>query len=74
MQVSIKREPTAAEQMEFLRACNLLRNLTERGWQLYLSGSTLCLMRGDSHDKAGRPQRDNIVESALIPGAGGGDW
>lgn len=70
----MKRDPTAAEQMQFLRACNLLRNLTERGWQLYLAGNTMCLMRGDSHDDNARPLRENVVESVLIPGAGGGDW
>lgn len=70
----MKREPTAAETMEFLRACNALRNLTERGWQLYLCGNTMCLMRGDSHDRDGQPLRDNVVDSVLIPGASGGDW
>ena len=60
--------------MEFMRACNMLRNVTEAGYQLYLANNTLHLMSGDSHDGSGRPRQDRIVESFLIPGSGGGDW
>lgn len=68
------REPTERDLMDFLCACNVLRNLTERGFQLYLANDTMCLMRGDSHDRYGRAQRDNAIDSVAIPGASGGDW
>lgn len=52
-----------------------LRELSNRGFQLYVAGSgTLCLMNGNSHDESGAPRRDRVVMDANVPGMGGGDW
>lgn len=68
------REPTAKEIREFRKAANALSKLGKSGLTMYLSMDTLHLMRGPAHDDACKPQRQNIVESVLIPGADGGDW
>lgn len=65
---------TAKDLVAFHRVCDTLKVLSSRGLKIYLAGDTLCLMSGDSHDRHGRPQQENVITSHIIPGAGGGDW
>jgi hypothetical protein len=61
---------------KFRRACRMLAELAADGFTIYVAGSgTFNLMAGPTHDEqTGRALRDNSVDYALVPGAGGGDW
>lgn len=68
------REPTPQEIAKFKRACKALDELGREGFAIYLANDSMHLLVGLSHDDSGRAQQDNIRESCLIRGAGGGDW
>lgn len=67
------RENTAIRIFE--RACRELRKLGPE-FSLYVGGSTLCLMRGPSHDDSpeANPLRENIVAAGHRLPISGGDW
>lgn len=68
------RSVSTSELAMFERACSDLQVLASRGLHVYLANSELHLMRGPSHDDAGRPLQHNSITSNTIPGSGGGDW
>jgi hypothetical protein len=57
----------------FRQAVELLRQI-DPGLSLYVASSTLCLMKGPSHDADLRPLRDNVIDSAGSLRISGGDW
>ena len=57
----------------FREAIGLLRQIDPE-FSLYVASSTLCLMRGPSHDDRARPLRANVVDSASSLRISGGDW
>lgn len=57
----------------FREAVELLRKI-DRRYSLYVASDTLCLMRGPSHDKHGRPQQGNVMDSVVSLRISGGDW
>lgn len=59
----------------FRQAVELLRSI-DPGLSLYVASSTLCLMKGPSHDdKQGcRPLHDNVIDSTGSLRISGGDW
>lgn len=58
----------------FRRACDVLRALTAKGYEIYVAGSgSVHLMSGPSHDDSGRAQRENVIETASGPRMSGGD-
>jgi hypothetical protein len=69
-----KKTATKQDVRAFLRAVDELNALAERGLHIYLANDTLCLMSGPSHDARFRPQRGNVIMSAIVSGASGGDW
>lgn len=60
---------------KFLLACALLLEISAKThYEFYVASDVLCLMKGPSHDRAGRPQKDNVVESECRIRISGGDW
>ena len=57
----------------FREACALLGKLP-KGYTVYAANGTPCLMKGPSHDKHGRAQRENIVDTSTACSIEGGDW
>ena len=57
----------------FRRAVELLRQIDPQ-FSLYVASSTLCLMKGPSHDDNARPLHDNVIDSAGNLRISGGDW
>ena len=58
-------------------AVDLLRQVSkvDKKYSFYLASGTLCLMKGPSHDKDGRPLHANVVDSAWSGlHMDGGDW
>lgn len=41
---------------------------------LYVPMSSICLMKGDSHNERGEPQQENAVSDIELGYIGGGDW
>lgn len=62
------------------RACAIFEVATKAlkrlppGYSVYVASSTMCLMRGPSHDEDARPLRDNIVVTDGLVRISGGDW
>jgi hypothetical protein len=60
---------------KFRKACALLRECTDAGFEIYVAGSgSVHLMSGPTHDADGTPRRDRSVERVHVPKMGGGDW
>jgi hypothetical protein len=57
----------------FRQAVELLRQI-DPGYSLYVANSTLCLMKGPSHDDRFRALHDNVIDSAGSLRISGGDW
>ena len=57
----------------FRQAVELLQQIDPE-FSLYVASSTLCLMKGPSHDDNARPLNDNVVDSAGSLRISGGDW
>ena len=57
----------------FRQAVELLRSI-DADLSLYVASTTLCLMKGPSHDDEMRPLRDNVIDSAGSLRISGGDW
>ena len=53
--------------MQEIRAYNPEANL-------YVPMTSICLMKGESHDKWQEPQQDNAVSTIELGYIGGGDW
>lgn len=64
---------TAEEVHRFEVAVSILRQIGNK-FTLYVANDTLCLIRGESHDKQGNPLRENIIASAGGLRISGGDW
>jgi hypothetical protein len=57
----------------FRRAVELLRSI-DPDLSIYVASSTMCLMKGPSHDDHARPLRGNVVDDAGGVRISGGDW
>lgn len=57
----------------FRKAVELLRSI-DPDLEIYVASTTMCLMKGPSHDKYARPLRDNVIDDAGGVRISGGDW
>lgn len=73
--MSTRPRITTVRRAKFQEACRLLRELSDAGFDIYVSGSgSVNLMVGPSHDRDGRPLRESVLERELVPRMSGGDW
>ena len=68
------RRADAAAIARFREATEILKELSAKGYSIYLANDSMHLMIGPTHDERGRPLQANSITSVIIPGSGGGDW
>ena len=64
-----------ASSIKAFRAAVALLRTIDADLSLYVASTTLCLMKGPSHDaRCALPLRDNVIDSATRLRISGGDW